>query len=158
MSTENSQEFFLLNGFTSGCRSCTLGVYQGKGEAAMGKPVKKTVGMMIDATPCVATVTMRRDTYRSGAKPRLFVDGSVLTPSWDMPPYGSKRGDGSDADKAWRRYNREELRLRRQVLKRLGLTGRYSRKAGCPCQCSPGFVIDSLSGWTTWVDVEPMKF
>jgi hypothetical protein len=71
-----------------------------------------------------------------------------------VPPYGSKRGDGSDGDKAWKAYNKAELAASRRVIDRsdgwikvlcgldldADVTYKFSRKAGCSCPCSPGFV------------------
>lgn len=71
----------------------------------------------------------------------------------DHPPYGSVRGDGSDEDKAWRAFNRLESRTMSALIDAvlplvLALTASpadlryaFSRKAGCSCGCSPGFVV-----------------
>lgn len=29
---------------------------------------------------------------------------------------------------------------------------RWSQKAGCSCPCSPGFIVDGITGYTMWVD------
>lgn len=93
-------------------------------------------------------------------KPRVYTSGSAVDPDFDHPPYGSQRGDGSPEDKAWRRYNREEIRLQRalaaralEALKAHGLQTygvivgtvetKFSRKAGCSCGCSPGLILQA---------------
>lgn len=93
-------------------------------------------------------------------KPRIYTSGAAITPSFDHPPYGSTRGDGSESDKAWRRYNREEIKLQRalaaralEALKAHGLATygvrvgtvetKFSRYAGCSCSCSPGLILQA---------------
>lgn len=65
----------------------------------------------------------------------------------ERPAY-SIRGEDTESDKAWRKYNRAEIAIMREraedLLRRnkFSLTGlRFSRKAGCGCGCSPGFVL-----------------
>lgn len=102
--------------------------------------------------------------WKSG-KVRVFVSGQDA-PEFDNPPYGSTRGDGSDEDRAWKRYNREELRLQREVLaqataampelaEQLGKLS-FSRKAGCSCGCSPGFVGTAWTNQDVWLDRTPV--
>lgn len=111
-------------------------------------------------------IHLRRETLRARyRKPRIYTSGSAIKPDFDHPPYGTKRGDGSDEDKAWRAYNREEIRLQRELatralkalkehgLKTYGATvgtveTRFSRKAGCSCGCSPGLILqaDAVAG------------
>lgn len=87
------------------------------------------------------------------AKIRVFVSGED-EPSWEHPPYGYK-GDDVDDDRCWRRYNKEERRLQREVITealaaddelaiKLGDPSklRWSRKAGCACGCSPGWIAE----------------
>jgi len=44
------------------------------------------------------------------------------------------------------------------VLEKMGLPSdtkvRWSQKAGCPCGCSPGFVVDTDHGKEVFVDIE----
>jgi hypothetical protein len=70
----------------------------------------------------------------------------------DHPPY-SMRGDDPENDKAWRAYNRAELNAMKLKLSRVsavlelafgkepGAAWSFSRKAGCSCPCSPGFIL-----------------
>jgi len=84
---------------------------------------------------------------------RFFVAGEP-EPSLERPPYGIK-GENLDNDAAWRRYNREEVRIMRKYLAAAGIEVqglRFSRKAGCSlCECSPGFVGGKRNGATTSV-------
>jgi hypothetical protein len=90
------------------------------------------------------------------AKVRVYVPS--VEPEMEYPPY-TLRGEDPAIDKAWRAYHREEIRLMRQELQAVceELEGgeteaerlvisllddglKFSRKAGCPCGCSAGFV------------------
>lgn len=97
------------------------------------------------------------DLYRthSGRKTRAYVTVTESEVAMPRPPYGSARGDGSEEDRLWRLYNRWELKAMRLKLSRVTrvlevLTGlqiptehwHFSRKAGCSCPCSPGFILD----------------
>lgn len=87
-------------------------------------------------------------------KTRAYVDIDPADVPMDHPPYGSVRGDGSDEDRAWRAFNRAETAAMRLKLSRVtavleaagGMPAdaawHFSRKAGCSCGCSPGFVLD----------------
>lgn len=127
------------------------------------------VGVMVDGKPCLAQVCLHPERWDSRERHRsttvVWVNGKAVEPQFEHPGYGS------DEDKAWRRYNREETRLRKQVFDQLGFTGRFSRKAGCSCGCSPGFVAQEpvyLKGRrSTWemarcntmhADVQPARF
>jgi hypothetical protein len=83
----------------------------------------------------------------------------------ERPPY-SVKGDDAENDKKWRKYNREEVAIMRVFaenilgdatealdLPNLGKL-RYSRKAGCSCGCSPGFIAESCVPKAIWVKVE----
>lgn len=90
---------------------------------------------------------------RPGRKPRLFVSGEG-SPVWEHPEWSIK-GENAELDKAWRRYNAEEIRLQKALAERglailrqtegFELYGsgelRFSRKAGCSCSCSPGLLV-----------------
>lgn len=100
------------------------------------------IGGMIDKTPVLIKVECRDARTPRNSKPRVYVSGDCITPSWEHPPYGAI-GKDPDVDKAWKKYNREEIRLQRLVLKAAGFNGGFSRKAGCFCGCSPGFIVES---------------
>lgn len=81
-----------------------------------------------------------------------------------MPAY-SPKGDNAELDAAWRKYNREELRLMRAIVDpvvkaefpELGKLS-FSRTAGCSCGCSPAFraegmVIDEEIGRVSWITI-----
>lgn len=125
------------------------------------RKTQRLVGTVVDGKLTLVLVTEReRDWRERASKPRAFVGGSAVEPAWEHPPFGSSRGDGSDEDKAWRKFNREELRLRKLVLKAVGVEGKFSRRAGCSCPCSPGFVTERgvRQGWDAWVVAETLKF
>lgn len=69
----------------------------------------------------------------------------------ERPAY-TVRGEDKESDKAWRKYNRAELEIMREraedLLRRNDFSAvnlRFSRKAGCGCGCSPGFILDYLA-------------
>jgi hypothetical protein len=100
---------------------------------------------------------------RYDARTRLYASSLIDYKSiGDQPPV-SVKGDDPENDKAWRRYNRAELNsmnnglnafelelyntpdptgLLAEIYEALvGYTRKFSRKAGCSCGCSPGFVM-----------------
>lgn len=93
-----------------------------------------------------------RPTRELLAKTRVYVDIDHLEVGLPTPPYGPK-GDDTANDAAWRRYNRREVEVmatRRDraftaLSRYLGEPApafRFSRKAGCSCGCSSGFIAD----------------
>lgn len=91
--------------------------------------------------------------WREANKLERFYVAGEPDPSWEHPPY-SVKGEDLDIDAAWRRYNREEVRIMRKYLAAAGIdvSGlRFSRHAGCTCPCSPGFVGGKRNGATTSV-------
>jgi hypothetical protein len=98
---------------------------------------------------------MGHDDLVHGARySRAYVTVSDEEVGGERPPYGSQRGDGSDEDKAWKKYNRLELNTMKLKLGLVtevlqaggylrpepGARWNFSRNAGCSCGCSPGFV------------------
>lgn len=110
---------------------------------------------------------MATDDRRWGSVPnpskvgRLYVHGE-RTPAYDHPPYGPK-GEDEQVDKAWKAYNRAELKvMRRYAQEALELLKAdpevklaYSRYAGCSCPCSPGFLLKGARGVVLYVEVKP---
>lgn len=101
-------------------------------------------------------------TWKTG-RIRVYVSGQDEPTS--PVPGPSVRGDGSDADQAWRRYNREEIRLMREVVEeafaadpelaeQLGKVV-FSKKAGCSCGCSPGFIAEGRDNQDVWISRTP---
>jgi hypothetical protein len=83
------------------------------------------------------------------------------------PSVYTSRGDFPALDKAFDKMNREIVAAKREVfeaaLKALGFEFakgqvKFSRKAGCSCGCSPGFILD-VPGilWGETVFVNPVK-
>lgn len=63
----------------------------------------------------------------------------------------TRRGDNPAMDEAWDKWNRATVRLmKKEALRTLAEVGHpeakvsFSRKAGCGCGCSPGFVVDRM--------------
>lgn len=94
---------------------------------------------------------VRKDNFKT-TRIRVFVSGEG-TP--DLPvPTPSIKGENKQLDLEWKRYNREEVRLQRELIEealadqpltreRLGKLV-FSRKAGCSCGCSPGFIAEGF--------------
>jgi len=85
----------------------------------------------------------------------------------DAKPLYTHRGDDPENDKAWKSYNRDEVRVMRAFADRalpdacnaLGIDVpielKYSRKAGCSCGCSPGFIATGGGNERdVWVNVK----
>jgi len=114
------------------------------------------------------TVTCRRaSASRSIPKTRVYVHAPNPEDVGGMAkPEYTTRGDDPENDKRWRQYNWQEIKVMRlfadavleDACKALGVTElgviHFSRKAGCSCGCSPGFVARKGRGWNVWVDVE----
>jgi hypothetical protein len=110
-------------------------------------------------------VSLAADHYWSGRKGKSIIYVDIPTPEqlgmMDQPPYGSKKGDGSAEDLLWKRFNKLELKTQRAVIQAYHdeiaqaygvkpelLTYGFSRKAGCSCGCSPGWlpqVVDPVT-------------
>jgi hypothetical protein len=84
---------------------------------------------------------------------RVYVQIPDVDLGMEHPAFGSVRGSGTDDDKAWRKYNRLEMKVMRALIETFvslirtltefdetDIGFRFSRKAGCTCPCSPGFV------------------
>ena len=94
---------------------------------------------------------------RKREKTSVIFSWNQPDPAWARPPYGTK-GENAENDLAWKRYNREELRIQRaQVFRGLRLLGvelpgrtdakklPWSKYAGCSsCPCSKGFVPPAI--------------
>jgi len=67
--------------------------------------------------------------------------------------------DGSD--KEWADWRKQQVTAQRKVIDAcvLPLLGdevkaNFSQKAGCPCGCSPGFILTGHSGSDIWIDLK----
>ena len=98
---------------------------------------------LLRGQPVTITVKQRRRRYdEKRARSRAYVWYPTETFCGTNPPYTMKGEDPAN-DKAWRDYNKQELRAMQDILVLAGFDTdewRYSRKAGCSCNCSPGFV------------------
>ena len=60
-------------------------------------------------------VSIRDCGYSSRAsRPTVYVTSP--DPDMETPPFGSVRGDDTEADKAWKRYNRAEIKMKRETI------------------------------------------
>lgn len=108
-----------------------------------------------------ATVSKQR-AKKSSRKSRLFVyvDQAIedLTIG-EHPDYGM-RGIDLELDKAWDSYNRKLLKMHRDLsltaFSEVGvelIIEKFTRKAGCTCPCSPGFILAD-KGFTYFVSID----
>lgn len=101
----------------------------------------------------------RHDRKALNRKARLFWTdnwtGSMMSKETVLGerPEVTRRGDFPEVDKAWDRYNKQHVRIVRDAIVAVlnEMVGyrydvkaadvRFSRKAGCTCNCSPGFIL-----------------
>ena len=126
----------------------------------------KTIDLTVDGVDYQIFMTgIDWSDSRSARRERTLVScGNSIDPEMPMPAY-SLKGDNAELDAAWRKYNREELRLMRAIVDpvveaefpELGKLS-FSRTAGCSCGCSPAFraegmVIDEEIGRVSWITI-----
>ena len=123
---------------------------------------RKTIDLTIEGTDYqVSMIGMDWSDRRSRT---LVSCGNSVEPDMEMPAYSIK-GEDPENDAAWRKYNREELRLMRAIVDpvvkaefpKLGKLS-FSRTAGCSCGCSPAFraermVFDEELGRVSWITI-----
>lgn len=91
-----------------------------------------------------------------------MVDGFTV-----QPPY-SRKGDDAGVDKLWRKYNKAEVRMQKEVIQLAAHAGfipselvpglKFSRKYLCSCGCSPGWVSKDYGSKKYWISiVSPSK-
>jgi hypothetical protein len=118
---------------------------------------------------CTLKVTARLESYTS-KKRHTFVS---LNLPWDpedkqidgfteQPPY-SVKGDDKENDKLWRRYNKTEIRMQKEVIQMAAHAGmipselvnelKFSRKYLCSCGCSPGWVSKDYRRMNYWISI-----
>ena len=124
---------------------------------------RKTIDLTIEGTDYqVSMIGMDWSDRRSRT---LVSCGNSVEPDMEMPAYSIK-GEDPENDAAWRKYNREELRLMRAIVDpvvkdefpELGKLS-FNRTAGCPCGCSPAFrtegmVIDDEIGRVSSISIK----
>ena len=118
---------------------------------------------------CSLTFKCSKETYPSKQKHTILyitnpfdpedVQGSGFT---KQPDY-SRKGDDKELDKEWRKYNKFELSLQKQIIMHAVSNGmldadlaselKWSRKAGCSCGCSPGWTSRDYRRQTIWLKV-----
>lgn len=106
----------------------------------------------------------RRDYRERGTNGKAFVwDELAAVPmpteeQFNVPTVYTQRGENKELDRAWDRHNKSVVQaktslLRAALIAALGepaalvtmSTARFSRKAGCSCGCSPGFILPELN-------------
>jgi len=90
----------------------------------------------------IVTVEQRYKTEQFSSKSRNYVWYPTTEFVGEAPPF-SVKGDDPAIDKRWRAYNKAELMVMRHILILAGFDDRdwkFSRKAGCFCGCSAGFI------------------
>ena len=91
-------------------------------------------------------ITVTFSDYRDNKRARIYVSGQD-EPALAEPPM-TLRGDYPEIDRAWDKYNREVVKNKRALVAKADLEMlrdvkiRFSRKAGCSCSCSPGFIAE----------------
>lgn len=123
---------------------------------------RKTIDLTIEGTDY--QVSMIGTNWRDRRSRTLVSCGNQVEPDMEMPAFSTK-GVDPENDAAWRKYNREELRLMRAIVDPvvkaefpgLGKLS-FSRTAGCSCGCSPAFraegiVIDEEIGRVSWITI-----
>lgn len=78
-------------------------------------------------------------------------------------PAQSSKGDDAELDKAWRKYNKAELKIQKQIINKAVEIGqlqesiakelKWSRKAGCFCGCSPGWISRDYRRQSMWLNL-----
>jgi hypothetical protein len=128
----------------------------------------RTVQIKLDSghTATVEVGEQKNEWQNRNTKTRVAVGASEEVDKellGDHPPYGSEHGDGSDEDKAWKAYNRAELKMMKEVATKtfalwdVEFKGNYSRTAGCSCGCSPAFILKDDKGRYMWLTVKEVK-
>ena len=117
-----------------------------------------------DGVTYEAKVDVRSD-YNGRSNHRIYLWG-VPDPKWSPPPIGQQCKYANEypisgphvktlckqceIDKEWRRYNRDEIRIHKEIAAAIfpGSPAKigFSSKAGCTCPCSPGLVVRDSFG------------
>ena len=137
----------------------------------MNAITERTAKFEFRGVECVATVKYTdytksqwdgRQSYNSfkkdqSKKSRLYYSESrVMEKAYGEHPAYSIKGEDVENDKAWRAYNHAERLLARAAIDaafpEFGKSF-FSRRAGCSCPCSPGFISKSLVGGEGWINV-----
>lgn len=104
-----------------------------------------------------------RTTREKVSKPRVYISGEMEKPEFepmDFPGYGNE-ADLKAYDASVKAYNKEQAKIWKRHVQAAQAEGKlpegkvkFSMKAGCSCNCSPGFILEAELGYTEyWVDV-----
>lgn len=131
---------------------------------------------MTQVTTVIFTINQRKFEAHLGkqekrTRGRAYVHGWFDDIGYDLQ-HSVCRGLGIDTvytqrdahplmDKAWDAFNSVIVAAKKQVLDEAldalkiepaARSSKFSRKAGCSCGCSPGFILEELHGYDLWVD------
>lgn len=88
--------------------------------------------------------------FSHGADDLSTANIEALAKRLGAPSMHTKRGEYPALDKAWDRHNRSIIEAQRRVLEAgfgaLADDAKFSRRAGCGCGCSPGFILATDRG------------
>lgn len=118
---------------------------------------------------CTLKVTYRLESYTS-KKRHTFVSLSLPWSPEDKQidgftsmPWITSKGDDKENDKLWRKYNKAELRMQKEVIQMAAHAGfipsnlvnelKFSRKYLCSCGCSPGWVSKDYGRKNYWISI-----
>lgn len=119
----------------------------------------------------VCTLSSKRisESYKSKQKHTIVYVSNPFCPedlNWNgitAQPEHSVKGDDAENDKLWRKYNKAEIDLQKIVLDRAVNEGlldgelvkelKWSRKAGCQCGCSSGWISRDYRRQSIWLTV-----
>jgi hypothetical protein len=108
------------------------------------------------------------------AKGRLYIhtyyagyDAEVSRPIdfelFGVVPEYTTRGEDVANDKAWDSYNRNWTKVSKAAafaaLEKVGVEFKkasFSRRAGCSCPCSPGWIVGETTNMNLWVTIQPV--
>lgn len=111
---------------------------------------------VIESDNIAVTLMPMKEFRDRNKKARIYIWDAPEPAGLEMPAFTAKGEDPAN-DAAWRAFNRAELAIRKPIVaEALALVGQwvdtnatgarafFSRKAGCGCGCSPGFVVDAV--------------
>ena len=136
----------------------------------MNNPTK-TVSIEVNDEICTLSHKVTREHYPSKQKHTIIYVRSPFNPEdfgLGSEPEYSRKGDNPELDKAWRKYNKAELGIQKELIMHAVSHGmieeslakelKWSRKAGCSCGCSPGWKSRDYRRQSMWLElISPSK-